>query len=441
MRDSVVNQLLSKMDGVKQASNVLVVGLTNRPELLDPALLRPGRLEVQLRVELPSRLGRRDILRIHTRQMRETDALSKDAVEFLEDTTDAGLAAQMDHYSGAEIAGVVRSAASFALARSAMATEEGNTEGVVTAADLREALKEVRPALGKQDDVLYLRFPQGISVCSPAMDRVTRDLERFIAPVPSETARLESLLLVGAGGKGGAGSTALAAWAAARASSKNYAEYVRFITALDLLTSNERSGDEARAAALVDKFAEARESKTSLLVLDDVDQLCAGSGSGGYSSVMLATLRALLRSPPPSSSKAKAGGISKATAGSGKTMRVIGATSRSDAACRTLNEIFSETLVVPLLGKKEEVAKLLSDCALAELIEDTELMAEMIIDRVGQVGCKTVIRLAERSVASAQQLQPQTKGELADVQMQCLSQILDDMASDQGSVTDLCSVP
>ena len=181
MRDSVVNQLLSKMDGVKQASNVLVVGLTNRPELLDPALLRPGRLEVQLRVELPSRLGRRDILRIHTRQMRETDALSKDAVEFLEDTTDTGLAAQMDHYSGAEIAGVVRSAASFALARSAMATEEGNTEGVVTAADLREALKEVRPALGKQDDVLYLRFPQGISVCSPAMDRVTRDLERFIA--------------------------------------------------------------------------------------------------------------------------------------------------------------------------------------------------------------------------------------------------------------------
>ena len=41
VRDSVVNQLLAKMDGVKEASNVLVVGLTNRPELLDPALLRP----------------------------------------------------------------------------------------------------------------------------------------------------------------------------------------------------------------------------------------------------------------------------------------------------------------------------------------------------------------------------------------------------------------
>jgi len=71
VRDSVVNQLLAKIDGVKEASNILVVGLTNRPELIDPALLRPGRLEVQLRVELPDRVGRREILRIHTRKMKE----------------------------------------------------------------------------------------------------------------------------------------------------------------------------------------------------------------------------------------------------------------------------------------------------------------------------------------------------------------------------------
>ena len=55
VRDSVVNQLLAKIDGVKEVPNVLIVGLTNRPELLDQALLRPGRLEVQLRVELPDR--------------------------------------------------------------------------------------------------------------------------------------------------------------------------------------------------------------------------------------------------------------------------------------------------------------------------------------------------------------------------------------------------
>ncbi|KAJ1627418.1 P-loop containing nucleoside triphosphate hydrolase protein, partial [Pavlovales sp. CCMP2436] len=79
VRDSVVNQLLAQMDGVVAAPNVLVLGLTNRPELLDPALLRPGRLEVQLKVSLPDAIGRREILRIHTRAMRENGALADDA--------------------------------------------------------------------------------------------------------------------------------------------------------------------------------------------------------------------------------------------------------------------------------------------------------------------------------------------------------------------------
>ena len=74
IRDSVVNQLLAKMDGVEQLDNILVIGLTNRAELIDSALLRPGRLEVQLQVTLPDLLGRRDILRIHTRAMRENGA-------------------------------------------------------------------------------------------------------------------------------------------------------------------------------------------------------------------------------------------------------------------------------------------------------------------------------------------------------------------------------
>lgn len=429
------------MDGVKQASNILVVGLTNRPELLDPALLRPGRLEVQLRIELPDLLGRRDILRIHTRQMRETGALGKDAITFLEDTSEKGLAAQMELYSGAEIAGTVRSAASFALARSTLAKEGENSDGIVTEQDLREALKEVRPALGKQDDTLHMRYPQGISICSSGMERIARDLDRFTAPVADAAPRLESLLLVGAGGKGGAGSTALAAWSAARASANGYSDYVRFITALDLLT-NDGAGDEARAAALVDKFSEARESRSSLLVLDDVDQLCAGTGPGGYSNVMLATLRALLRSPPPRQFNAKAGDHLKPKDKAGKSMRVIGATSRSDAACMTLYEIFDETIVVPLLSKKEEVLKLFKDCTMSELIVDKEEMAEMIVARIGPCACKTALRVAERSVAAAAQLQHMAAsgGSARSVQTNCLSEILDDLAGDQGVARDLCTV-
>lgn len=330
VRDSVVNQLLAKMDGVTEANNVLVVGLTNRPELLDPALLRPGRLEVQLRVELPDLSGRRDILRIHTRRMREIGAMSLDAVEWLEDL-EHGLATQTEHFTGAELAGLVRSAASFALART---VELEDNEGVVEVPDLEQALQEVTPALGKQDETLKMRYPFGVSRCSPSISRVMRDLERFVAPLETSSApRLQSLLLVGSGGNGGAGATALGAWAATQASVSGVADYVRFVTALDLLGGG-GGGEEGRAAALVDKFAEAKELQHSLLVLDDVDQLCAGTGIGGYSSVMIATLRALLRSPP----------LQQAGKLGGKTLQVIATTSRSDAACVVLHELFDETV-------------------------------------------------------------------------------------------------
>lgn len=202
VRDSVVNQLLAKIDGVKEANNILVVGLTNRPELLDPALLRPGRLEVQLRIELPDRQGRRDILAIHTRRMREDNAVSEDAIKLLDDLSDYGIGARTEHFSGAELAGLVRSAASFALARAVEAGlgDGDDSSGMVVAADLERALKEVRPALGTQDEVLKLRYPYGISVCSSSMKRIMRDLSRFTTPVRSSTPRLHSLLLVSASG-------------------------------------------------------------------------------------------------------------------------------------------------------------------------------------------------------------------------------------------------
>ncbi|CAM9855191.1 unnamed protein product, partial [Heterosigma akashiwo] len=65
VRDSVVNQLLSKIDGLRPLDNVLVVGMTNRLELLDEAMLRPGRFEVVMRIPEPDAAGRRQILGIH----------------------------------------------------------------------------------------------------------------------------------------------------------------------------------------------------------------------------------------------------------------------------------------------------------------------------------------------------------------------------------------
>jgi vesicle-fusing ATPase len=114
IRDSVVNQLLAKMDGVDALNNVLVIGLTNRPELMDPALLRPGRLEVQVQVPRPDHTGRQQILNIHTQRLRQRRCLDERAAAALA----SGALARVTHsFSGAELAGLVRSAASFALER------------------------------------------------------------------------------------------------------------------------------------------------------------------------------------------------------------------------------------------------------------------------------------------------------------------------------------
>lgn len=108
--DSVVNQLLSKLDGVDQLNNILLIGMTNRKDMIDDALLRPGRLEVQIEISLPDEHGREQILSIHTAKMRNNDILDPD-VNIKE------LAARTKNMSGAELSGVVKSASSFAFNR------------------------------------------------------------------------------------------------------------------------------------------------------------------------------------------------------------------------------------------------------------------------------------------------------------------------------------
>jgi vesicle-fusing ATPase len=80
--DACVNQLLTLLDGVSEMSNVLVIGLTNRIDLIDPALLRPGRLEVHVEIRPPDELGRRDILRLLLRPVLEGGYLEATDVQF-----------------------------------------------------------------------------------------------------------------------------------------------------------------------------------------------------------------------------------------------------------------------------------------------------------------------------------------------------------------------
>jgi ATP-dependent 26S proteasome regulatory subunit len=98
------------MDGVDQLNNVLIIGMTNRMDMIDEALLRPGRLEVHIEISLPDEAGRFQILNIHTSKMKKNGVMAAD-VDLAE------LAAVTKNFSGAEIGGLVKSATSFAFNR------------------------------------------------------------------------------------------------------------------------------------------------------------------------------------------------------------------------------------------------------------------------------------------------------------------------------------
>ena len=168
--DTVVNQLLSKMDGVDQLNNILIIGMTNRLDMIDEALLRPGRLEVHMEINLPDSKGRLQILNIHTHKMRTNKIMDSD-VDLEE------LAGLTKNFSGAEIAGLIKSATSFAFNRHVKVGSMANykddvAEMKVKRQDFMMALEEVRPAFGISEEDLeaciqggLISYSSGIEVC------------------------------------------------------------------------------------------------------------------------------------------------------------------------------------------------------------------------------------------------------------------------------------
>jgi cell division protease FtsH len=112
-REQTLNQILTEMDGFEADTNVIVLGATNRPEVLDPALLRPGRFDRRIAIQPPDRKGRVEILKIHTRNVPLGPDVDLDRI-----------AASTPGATGADIALIVNEAALFAARRDHRAAEQ-----------------------------------------------------------------------------------------------------------------------------------------------------------------------------------------------------------------------------------------------------------------------------------------------------------------------------
>ncbi|ANF21948.1 CDC48 family AAA ATPase [Thermococcus piezophilus] len=155
--DRLINQLLTEMDGIAENSGVVVIAATNRPDIIDPALLRPGRFDRMILVPAPDEKARLEILKVHTRNVPLAGDIS------LEE-----LAKRTEGYTGADIAAVVREAAMLAMRKAlqegiikpGMKADEIRRKVKVTMKDFEEALEKIGPSVSKETMEYYKRIQE-----------------------------------------------------------------------------------------------------------------------------------------------------------------------------------------------------------------------------------------------------------------------------------------
>ena len=326
VHDSIVNQLLTKIDGVDALNNILLIGMTNRKDMLDEAILRPGRLEVHIEIGLPDEAGRAQILKIHSNKMSENKFLSKDV-----DVSD--LAKKTQNYSGAEIEGLVKSAVSFALTRHvnvADITAEIDEDNIkVTKEDFDRAFSEVVPAFGAATETFERCRLNGMISYGSRFEKLLGTSSALVEQVrvSEKTPKLACLLEGGVG----CGKTALAATLAMNAEFP----FMKIVSADSMIGHNEMS----KVQTLAKVFDDAYKSNLSLLVLDDLERLLEYVSIGPrFSNVVLQALLVLIKRQPPK----------------GKKLLVIGTTSNKIVLDDMgLTDAFDATVSVPSLTTDE----------------------------------------------------------------------------------------
>ncbi|MFH1510554.1 MAG: CDC48 family AAA ATPase [Candidatus Woesearchaeota archaeon] len=272
----VVAQLLALMDGLQSRGKVVVVAATNIPNVLDPALRRPGRFDREIEIGVPNKEGRLNILKIHTRNM----PLAKD-VKLKE------VAAITHGFVGADLASLVKEAAMIVLRRVLPEMQLQEDEAIpkdlleklkVTKADIKEALKVVRPSALRE---VLIEAPNVKWEQIGGLEDVKQELVEAVEwPIknPEAFKRLgvkppKGILLYGPPGTG----KTLLAKAVATESEANFIP----VKGPELLSK--WVGESEKAVRKV--FEKARQTSPSIVFFDEIDSLAPGRGVSSDSHV------------------------------------------------------------------------------------------------------------------------------------------------------------
>ena len=278
-----VTQFLALLDGVKEQENIFVIGMTNRKDLIDPAMLRPGRLEIHVEIALPDESGRKEIFHIHTESLRNSKMLSEDI-----DVDE--LARKSKNFTGAEIEALVKSAISFATTKASKLSDISEMESIlVTSNDFDMAFSEVMPAFGTVYEDLDKYVRHGI-LPFPNLDPSVAI--NYLNNLPSTS--FEQILIHGEHGTG------CSAWAASIVKKAKF-DFIKFVTPYKYLEMTD--GEILRDLSQL--IRDAFRSQNSLLVIDDFERLVKLTTIGGinFSHSLLNGLTTLLNESPPTGNK------------------------------------------------------------------------------------------------------------------------------------------
>lgn len=282
-KDNIVNQLLSKIDGINSLNNLLLIGTTNRVDLIDPAILRPGRFEIQIETKLPNNYGRQQIFNIHTRELLNKGVLDLD-IDIKE------MADKTENYTGAEIEGLIKAATSHAMRR--LVDDEDmsklkSNEIKVTSNDLLSALEDILPAFGHGNDIepKIINYGENWEMHINSFKKYVLSLNGSI--------NNRSLLLTGNNKSGKC----------------NAAKYIAALTKFPFVRMI--SGDNIIGLSvnlvvnyIKDIFEDAHRSKSSVIILKDILDLIGYNNVGPrFSDTILQTIKRLIKKTPPSGNK------------------------------------------------------------------------------------------------------------------------------------------
>ena len=326
VNDSAVNQLLTKIDGVDSLNNIIVIGMTNRKDLIDEAILRPGRLELHIEIGLPDEKGRLQIFNIHTKKMRENKVLD-------DDVDLAQLAKMTKNYTGADIESMVKLACSNALSQGINFSNSKinfTKEHKVNMKNFLDAFGEIQPMFGVNSNELENSIQFGMINYGENYEILSSKISSLFEQIKnSQSISLLSVLLEG---EPGCGKTALASYLALHSGFP----YVRIISPESLV----RFMESGKYTSIYNTFEDGYKSPYSIIILDNIEKLIEYIRIGPrFSNLLLQTLTVFIKKLPPKK---------------GKKMLIIGTTScASHMEDLGLVECFDRRIQIPNLTKKE----------------------------------------------------------------------------------------